>query len=1724
MAKLSQTFKIEGGSNTAPVSNNQPQKLSQAFKIESGNSAPVSSGSGKLSQTFTVGQNSVLPELKKSTPTPTIPEYNKEVIDLYESIPDANIFQRLFNKKARNNYNTKQMLNPFYEQNKDLQTKQLLSNLGIPDNDIMRQSGNTRAEEKRITSLLSSKGITDKKTIDAVKGYSERLLNQKADTNLTEYADEHPVKGTLLSGLTKVASDIPGTLQNTVDYLSGNPLSSSRGANAMTRTTQNMRNAVSDDMSGLGKFAYNVGTSIMDMAPILALGGNAGLGYAGASAMQGSIPDLIDRGLTPNQIMLTSLANGTAEAMLEKLPLGNLEKWANQPIEKTFKSIAKVIGSQMLSEGIEETGTDLANTIFDALINGNKAELSRNIQKNGFWPAMWDYIKQVGYDGLAGAVSGGVMGGGNVGVNMVRNGLANIPTLEQTNNATTPVEQPTSASNAPVEAQQTNTPTKSETPRERQQRLTKEAADKFNALSKEQQSELRDFLKKYAPLEEARLHESFGSEYGDSPDGDRKITEISKPLADKYPDFFNTATYSDGTVKIRPYKTFIDAIEQSNKQDVAVQAPTEQALNNAVEAEAAQNQPDKVTIQDTNTPAQISQVITQTADTNAEKTQHYKSENSRVNDFLNSRNSGSIQMENGQIIEHYSIKDMRSIVNEIKSNAIVPEDNSIAIRYNDGNVKVYSEGDDANNINLNNVSGIIWDNGSTTAYAGKGIKIENYDELNDDWGGDDWRVDFTTKKDVAPPLENTDKKHERDIYMLEDVGLRKGAREIPSLNESTANETEVPLSEIPDPRNGATYTSKTAYTLRNSDVFNQSKKARALIEQQIKDGVFNVDRQTWLAAGTEAVEEIDEKGIDAVKEDILKKKTETTQTQIAESVYVVDNEIQKAIESGDASELARFTNGFNQRIHKVGQALQAMRMYGNTAAGMVLTTDTISNEETKKALQSKKGKERAKQNAKLAEAFKRMGYDGSMEKEKVDKTYNQILSEVKATIAREYASQDERFSDTDAEFLARMIFNGATTNEILDALNRHYATGFFGMSSEDLEAINDLYKRADRASSSKEKAKLKADAAVIASKYAGNTSFMDKMNAWRYLAMLGNPRTMIRNILGNTIFGGVTDIKDAVGAVIESAVIKDGEKTKALINPKTDAELLKATRNDFDKTAYEEATQGGHKYDMKNDIRDSRRVFKTQLIEKWRTGTNRVLEESDIKALKSKYAKALAGYLKANGYDASVLKTDNDILDRARAYAIEQAKIATFHSDNVIADILNDWSRATSDRGAVGKTIGAVLEAVMPFKKTPANILTQGVEYSPLGLLKLASQIHNQAGATAYIDTISKTLTGSGILLLGIALKSAGVLIGQKDDKEDPYGKGSNYALKIGDHTYTIDWMAPAALPLFAGAALYDVFNPNGEKGDVTLLDAISSIGEPVVEMSMLQGFNEMLTSFNSDKNKGAAFVANELTGYASQYIPTLAGQIARTIDPYRRSTRTNSSSYKHPFAAAFEKAGEKALNKIPGLSMTNQKYVDIWGNEQKNTGGNILGRAVQNFVSPGYWNDVSMTDREKKLADLQKSYDGSGSLIPSLASSNKPDGSRMTNAEYEKWAKARGQELGKAVDAALKYKGSGTKTEDLQEYIHDIENFANAVAMNKQFKKPIAKTYEKAYEAYKLNGYAGVMEYYKMLNGADLDGNGSVTQEELAKYLRSSDIPRKQREDYFKIKFPKAKEIPTLR
>ncbi|MCQ5031431.1 hypothetical protein NE547_18275, partial [Flavonifractor sp. DFI.6.63] len=66
-------------------------------------------------------------------------------------------------------------------------------------------------------------------------------------------------------------------------------------------------------------------------------------------------------------------------------------------------------------------------------------------------------------------------------------------------------------------------------------------------------------------------------------------------------------------------------------------------------------------------------------------------------------------------------------------------------------------------------------------------------------------------------------------------------------------------------------------------------------------------------------------------------------------------------------------------------------------------------------------------------------------------------------------------------------------------------------------------------------------------------TWMDKWNAWRYLAMLGNPRTHVRNIVGNAAFVPVRMVKNAIGTALESGVdylSPNGiQRTKAALNP-----------------------------------------------------------------------------------------------------------------------------------------------------------------------------------------------------------------------------------------------------------------------------------------------------------------------------------------------------------------------------------------------------------------------------------------------------------------------------------------------------------------------------------------------------------------------------------------------
>ncbi|MEG1275532.1 MAG: hypothetical protein RSD27_07560, partial [Ruthenibacterium sp.] len=240
-----------------------------------------------------------------------------------------------------------------------------------------------------------------------------------------------------------------------------------------------------------------------------------------------------------------------------------------------------------------------------------------------------------------------------------------------------------------------------------------------------------------------------------------------------------------------------------------------------------------------------------------------------------------------------------------------------------------------------------------------------------------------------------------------------------------------------------------------------------------------------------------------------------------------------------------------------------------------------------------------------------------------------------------------------------------------------------------------------------------------------------------------------------------------------------------------------------------------------------------------------------ISGLRNNYADALAGWLKANKHDNSIFDAEQklakvkekiagvvpsldatyanqlsqrraelqkqvDALQRGRAYAIQHAQEATFHEYNFLAELLNNLSRGAAEHGIAGKVFSAGVEGILPFKKTPANILKEGVQYSPAGLLETitiesARLKKGKIDANHYIERLSKGLTGTGLMALGAFLLSQGLISagGDEDDQKDAFDKmrgKQHYAVTIGGTSYTVDWTVPASMPVFVGAVLYDSF------------------------------------------------------------------------------------------------------------------------------------------------------------------------------------------------------------------------------------------------------------------------------------------------------------------------------
>lgn len=629
------------------------------------------------------------------------------------------------------------------------------------------------------------------------------------------------------------------------------------------------------------------------------------------------------------------------------------------------------------------------------------------------------------------------------------------------------------------------------------------------------------------------------------------------------------------------------------------------------------------------------------------------------------------------------------------------------------------------------------------------------------------------------------------------------------------------------------------------------------------------------------------------------------------------------------------------------------------------------------------------------------------------------------------------------------------------------------------------------------------------------STFREKANFWRYTSMLTNPTTHIRNIMGNAIQMGARKIKDGIGTAIERAVIKDqGQRTKA-VNVDKDLKAFAKGQYETDQNAamgsgkYSDATAAG----IEREIQSKRKMFRgedvlSRAVQGIGDLNSRALDYEDVIFNRAAYVDSFAQALQAKGVTAAEAHAGARAADveAARAYAIEEAQKATYRNTTALSEALSQFGRYEGDN-PVKRAGSFVADALFPFRKTPANILTTGLDYSPVGLAKGIKEAmfdvkSGKCTAADAVDSIASGLTGTGILALGAYLAAEGffgatlhVRAGD-DDKEEAFEKSmgkQDYAIQIGDKSYTLDWMTPAAMPLFAGAAIVESVRKGGGTFDA-LVDSLLGMQDVVLETSMLSSLNDLISYWSYADNKVGYLLDRAASSYAGQYIPTIGSKAASVFDDTVRKSYVEKGSGQVASDVNYFLQG--AAKKVPGARNQLQPMVDMWGNEVSN--GSAPERVFQSFLSPGFLKAQDNSPATQEIRRLAKAT-GESAVYPAAAEKSfmvNGETKYLTGEEYTKYAKTMGSTRKQIVENMLKSKGYQKLSDD-----DKAKAISYAYEYAKVKGKQAVSSYKPSNSSFSKGALASVLPpdmyiLYKVT--ADKDNNGSVTSVESAQALKN--------------------------
>ncbi len=499
------------------------------------------------------------------------------------------------------------------------------------------------------------------------------------------------------------------------------------------------------------------------------------------------------------------------------------------------------------------------------------------------------------------------------------------------------------------------------------------------------------------------------------------------------------------------------------------------------------------------------------------------------------------------------------------------------------------------------------------------------------------------------------------------------------------------------------------------------------------------------------------------------------------------------------------------------------------------------------------------------------------------------------------------------------------------------------LTTDETKKITELMTEANKLSEGREQDILLAQVnRVIGNKLP--SSAMDKLDSFRYINMLFNPKTLIKNAGGNVINTAMGNVRDIIATPIDRLVSrKTGQRTVGLPNLIEQGKGLKKgvkeTLEDYKLGI--DTSKGAVKEGAK-----SKAFNNVPILGKVEDMLSVGLKLGDEPFYQAAYNNNLSNALKLN----KVTEPTTQMLEDANKAGLE----ATFQQRTALGDFINKGKNNDN------KIISSAVKTILPFSQTPSAILDTAANYTPLGMVRGAGNL-SKGMQREGVNQLASGILGTGLIGAGYGLAKDGILTG---DLAEDYDTSSTqrqagmqpYALKNGETYRNIDFAQPAASPLMMGA---DIANGENSLGGI-LATGINSIAGN----SYLSGLQDIANTL-AYKDWGG-LPASVIKNYASQLLPfgSLSNAINKTIDPTVKDTTSESDLGKEM---------NKAISKIPILSSSLPQATDTTGEDKVYSEKGLGSRALSNFITP--WNTTEYNPNivEKKSLDI---YNSTGDTI----------------------------------------------------------------------------------------------------------------------------------------------------